>query len=451
MQKPDVIIIGAGINGLAAAAALSKAGMETLVLEKRAVAGGLSAYHTFEDRYRIPGFRPYPGGTVNMLNKALRVTLSEPTSSTTAGLRDGEPFEIEALPALTDAGNALKTLLGVPLRHTSLRNKSAWLTTLLQTRIKDLARWIPLSCADLFNEFDLHETQRCALAVPLSVRTFAGPWSPFGALQLLLHATENVSNGHASLAAELEAIARSSGAVLRTGTQVKQIRSDSNGAHVLLQDDTPIHARFILATCSPAMLRNHLLNPALVNQWPPVRSRGTCAVLALAMDGLPDWLSSARTRVTPSLVAQERAFDCVKYNTIPTQQTLEIITQQEDNTVIIYALQTPFQTSDSWAEPARELLIERILNQLPGFDRPILAKQLWVPADIADEFGVPGGHVLHFERDLDQLLFPAPDCLFPGVYWSGHFANRELGQIGAAGLGAARKIMKKRNHMSKLS
>ncbi|MYJ44557.1 MAG: FAD-dependent oxidoreductase, partial [Rhodothermaceae bacterium] len=374
MQKPDIIIIGAGINGLAAAAALSKAGMETLVLEKRAAAGGLSAYHTFEDRYRIPGFRPYPGGTVNMLNKALRVTLSEPTSSTTAGLRDGEPFEIEALPALTDVGNALKTLLGVPLRHTSLRNKSAWLTTLLQTRIKDLARWIPLSCADLFNEFDLHETQRCALAVPLSVRTFAGPRSPFGALQLLLHATENVSNGHDSLAAELEAIARSSGAVLRTGTQVKRIRSDSHGAHVLLQDDTPIHARFILATCSPAMLRNHLLNPALVNQWPPVRSRGTCAVLALAMDGLPDWLSSARTRVTPSLVAQEQAFDCVKYKTIPTQQTLEIITQQEDSTVIIYALQTPFQTNDSWAKPTRELLIERILGQLPDFNQPILAK-----------------------------------------------------------------------------
>ncbi|MXW15441.1 MAG: FAD-dependent oxidoreductase [Rhodothermaceae bacterium] len=451
MQTPDVIIVGAGINGLAAAAALSKAGMDTLVLEKRAVAGGLSAYHTFGDRYQIPGFRPYPGGMVNMLNKALGVTLSEPTSSTTAGLRDGEPFEVETLPALTDAGNALITLLGVPLRHTSLRNKSTWLTTFLQTRIKDLTRWIPLNCVDLFNEFDLRETQRCALAVPLSVRTFAGPRSPFGALQLLLHATENISNGHASLAAELEAITLSSGTVLRTGTHVKQIRSDSKGPHVLLHDDTPIYAKFILAACSPAMLRNQLLNPALVNQWPPVRSRGTCAVLALAMDGLPDWLSSARTRVTPGLVAQEQAFDCVKYNTIPPQQTLEIVTQQEDNTVIIYALQTPFQTSDSWAEPARELLIERILNQLPGFDRPILAKQLWVPADIADEFGAPGGHVLHFERDLDQLLFPAPDCLFPGVYWSGHFANRELGQIGAAGLGAARKIMNKRNHMSKFS
>ena len=451
MQKPDVIIVGAGINGLVAATALSKAGMETLVLEKRTVTGGLSAYHTFGGRYRIPGFHPYPSGTVDTLNKALGVTLPAPTTSTSAGLRDREPFEVETIPALLDAGNALKTLFGVPLKRASLRNKSAWLTTLLQTRIKDLARWIPLSCVDLFNEFDLHETQCCALAVPVSVRTFAGPRSPFGALQLLLHATESVSNGHASLATELEAITLSSGAVLRTGTHVKQIRSDSKGPHVLLHDDTPIYAKFILAACSPAMLRNQLLNPALVNQWPPVRSRGTCAVLALAMDELPDWLSSTRTRVTPGLVAQEQAFDCVKYNTIPPQQTLEIVTQQEDSTVIIYALQTPFQTSDSWAKPTRELLIERILGQLPDFNQPILAKQLWVPVDIADEFGVPGGHVLHFERDLDQLLFPAPDCLFPGVYWSGHFANRELGQIGAAGLRAARKIIKKRNHMSKLS
>ena len=442
MQKPDVVIIGAGINGLAAAAALSKAGMETLVLEKRAITGGLSAYHTFGDMYRIPGFRPYPGGTISALNKALGTAWSEQTSVSTTGLWDHEPFEVETLPALADAGNTLKTLLGVPLKHASLRNKSGWLTALLKTRIKDLARWIPLSCADLLNEFDLREVQRCALAVPLSVRTFAGPQSPFGALQLLLHATENVSNGHASLVGELEAVARSSGAVFRTGVQVKQICSDSRGAHVLLQDDTPIYARFILATCSPAMLRNHLLSPVLVNQWPPVRSRGTCAVLALAMDGLPDWLSSTRTRVTPGLIAQEQAFDCVKYGTIPPQQALEIVTHKEDSTMIIYALQTPFQTSDSWAEPTRTLLIERILNQLPDLNRPILARQLWVPTDIADEFGMPGGHVLHFERDLDQLLFPAPDCLFPGVYWSGHFANRELGQIGAAGLRAARTILK---------
>jgi len=194
------------------------------------------------------------------------------------------------------------------------------------------------------------------------------------------------------------------------------------------------------------MLKDHLLNPALVHHWPPVRSRGTCAVLALALDGLPDWLKSGRVRIAPDLVMQERAFDHVKYGQIPPRQSLEIVVPKEQHTVVIYALQTPFNISGGWTESSRGLLMKRILAQLPDLDNNILARQLWVPADIATEFGVLGGHTLHFERDLDQLLFPAPDRLQPRLYWSGHFANRELGQAGVAGLLAARKILRKRNH-----
>ena len=61
MHSPDVIVIGAGTNGLAAAATLAEAGMDTLVLEKRARAGGLSSYHAFTPENHVPGFRPYPG------------------------------------------------------------------------------------------------------------------------------------------------------------------------------------------------------------------------------------------------------------------------------------------------------------------------------------------------------------------------------------------------------
>ncbi len=150
-------------------------------------------------------------------------------------------------------------------------------------------------------------------------------------------------------------------------------------------------------------------------------------------------------------MTQERAFDCVKYGKISPQQTLEITACNTHNTLTIYALQTPSLTNNQWGKSARAALIEQILGQLPDLNGKILAQQLWTPVDIAEEFGVPGGHVLHFERDLDQLLFPAPDCLPPGVYWSGHFANQESGQIGAAGLGAARMLLQKRNHRPRFS
>ena len=48
----DVIILGAGHNGLVAAFYLAKAGLKPLVLERRAMAGGCAVTEEF-----FPGFR----------------------------------------------------------------------------------------------------------------------------------------------------------------------------------------------------------------------------------------------------------------------------------------------------------------------------------------------------------------------------------------------------------
>ncbi|MGH6886377.1 MAG: phytoene desaturase family protein, partial [Geminicoccales bacterium] len=60
----DVVVIGAGHNGLTAAAYLGKAGLRTLVLERREVVGGAAVTEEFH-----PGFRNSVAAyTVSLLN-----------------------------------------------------------------------------------------------------------------------------------------------------------------------------------------------------------------------------------------------------------------------------------------------------------------------------------------------------------------------------------------------
>src|ERR671937_384763 len=64
MQPYDVVIIGAGHNGLTCAAYLGMAGLEVKVLERRAIVGGAAVTEEFH-----PGFRNSVAAyTVSLLN-----------------------------------------------------------------------------------------------------------------------------------------------------------------------------------------------------------------------------------------------------------------------------------------------------------------------------------------------------------------------------------------------
>ena len=76
-RNPDVVIIGAGHNGLVCAFYLARAGLKVTVLERRGVVGGAAVTEEFH-----PGFRNSVASyTVSLLNPKIIARLDLPATA----------------------------------------------------------------------------------------------------------------------------------------------------------------------------------------------------------------------------------------------------------------------------------------------------------------------------------------------------------------------------------
>ncbi|HWN08861.1 MAG TPA: NAD(P)/FAD-dependent oxidoreductase [Pyrinomonadaceae bacterium] len=375
MTKYDIIIVGGGHNGLVAACYLAKAGLKTLVLERRETVGGGAITDEIHPGFRCSILDDVPGPLLSHVVKDLDlkshgVEFIVPEVRALALNPDGPAVclfadqrrtvnELEQI-SVKDAqsypefetsfariGRVLAPL--VTMTPPSVEKPAAaelWNLAKLGLSFRGLGkqdayrllRWGPMAVADLVAEWFETESLRALIAARGIAGAFAGPWSAGTSTALLWQAaldghatgtTTFISGGMGALTQALAKAATSAGVEIRTSADVKRIETnEGKAARVVLRNGDEISARAIVSNADPRSTLLDLVDPvefdpSFLAKIQHYRALGVSAKINLALSRLPSFTGvepsdsqqklSGRIHVGPDVDYLERAFDAAKY------------------------------------------------------------------------------------------------------------------------------------------
>jgi phytoene dehydrogenase-like protein len=452
----DVIVIGAGHNGLVCAARLAKAGRRVLVLERRDKAGGLCATDEFHPGFSAPGPLHDTRGLNQRVVDALKLTDHGLTwangnpvqillpNGRQFTLGDGELDGVES--ADNEAYAAWRTFIGEVspvLRYVAERpppplhpqdTADFWalalsgmkLRKLGKRRMVELIRVAPMAAADWLNEYFPDPSVSEALLGPSLLGLFMGPWSAGTAFNLLLKESlrgNAVEGGPAAVTDALLGACQSAGVEIRLNQSVRRISvHDGRVSGVRTAEGEKIEATAVAAACDPRTAMLELVDPAeldlkIDHQFRCLRTRGTAAKVNLAVRGPPAFSNARLT--TGSLDNLERAFDAVKYDQYSENPFLDITTltgsrfaPEGHHVMSILAGYAPYAPREGWSLEQEDhlagVILDRIALHVPDIRDRIIAREVIMPADIEQRYGVNGGQIQHVEPALDQTLSMRP-------------------------------------------
>ncbi|MGA9571032.1 MAG: NAD(P)/FAD-dependent oxidoreductase, partial [Candidatus Acidiferrales bacterium] len=393
----DAIVIGAGHNGLTAAAYLSRAGFSTLVVERREIVGGCCVTEEIAPGCRAsttsyiasmlrptiirdldlgahrlkmvpcdPGLLvPFPDGQVVPWWADRERAIAEfrqlsPRDADTFLRMDDQlkklarylqPFFLEPPPDPTVSGvGGWLELLRVGKRFRGMKGNEA----------AQLVSFLTGSLGDFLDRHYESEKMKTMFLANNVYGKHGGPYNAGSALGLLFHLLSggdgeiqgfygHVIGGMGAITQALASACRKSGAEILTSAPVAKVDvRDGRACGIVLEDGTEISARFVLSNADPkrtflGLVEERELPADFRHSVAGIKMDGPCAKVNFVLSeeprvtGMPrEWPASQRALFTlvPSLEFAERCYDAAKFGEIPEELWVDcVVASNVDSTL----------------------------------------------------------------------------------------------------------------------
>ena len=384
----DAIVIGGGHNGLTAAAYLGRAGLSTLVLERREIVGGCCVTEEIAPGCRVSTtsyiasmLRPEVIQDLRLADYGLRMVPCDPAiqvpfpdghvlpwwaererakaefSKVSAG--DAETF-VRVDDRLKKLARYLQPFFLEPPPEVDSTSFRGWgemfragkrFRGISNPEIAQLISFLTGSLGEFLDQNYESEKIKTMFLANNVYGKHGGPYQPGTAIGLLFHLLSggehelqgfygHVMGGMGAITQALAAAGRKLGVEIRTGTTVAEIDVRNGAARgVVLEDGTEIRGRIVLSNADPKRTFLKMLSPSelpedFLHAVRGIKMDGPCAKVNFVLGEEPRFTGTPanatpleRTFYTlvPSLEFAERCYDLAKFGEIPEELWVDCV------------------------------------------------------------------------------------------------------------------------------
>lgn len=384
----DAVVIGAGHNGLTAAAYLARAGYSTLVLERREIVGGCCVTEEIAPgcrasttSYIASMLRPEVIRDLKLAAHGLRMIPCDPAlqvpfsdgqlvswwadrERVVAELhkispRDAETF-VHIDNRLKKLARYLQPFFLEPPPEPGTQSFDGWsdlyrigkrFRGISSSEISQLTSFLTGSLGEFLDRNYESEKVKTLFLANNVYGKHGGPYQPGSALGLLFHLLSGGENelqgfyghvigGMGSITQAMATAAREFGAEIRTNAAVKQIDSrDGRVRGVVLEDGTEIRARVVLSNADPkrtflGLVPERDLPGDFVHAIRGIKMNGPCAKVNMVLSEEPRFTGTPASydpqqrslfTLVPSLQFAERCYDIAKFGDVPEELWVDCV------------------------------------------------------------------------------------------------------------------------------